>query len=196
MQTIKKVIKKIGAISVGTAFMGASILGAMAQNLADYPEPFVTGGSAVGSAIIYASTDATAAQYIQNGLAGVVTETGGTTTVSFNCDSTTEDCYKAEKASNKFNLNDSMDLMDNKLDKNDLPVMLADGTFKDKKGTNKGDTDFNQYLKFRTRASATDPTFALVYDARSENPDDGLKGSRIIWKCRPFSFPSRMRVWF
>lgn len=41
MQKIKSMIKKIGAISTGVAFLGATLTGALAADLKDYPTPFV-----------------------------------------------------------------------------------------------------------------------------------------------------------
>jgi len=41
MQKIKSIIKKVGAISTGAAFLGATLTGAMAADLKDYPTPFV-----------------------------------------------------------------------------------------------------------------------------------------------------------
>ncbi|MEK6907199.1 MAG: hypothetical protein AABW45_01610 [Nanoarchaeota archaeon] len=40
MQKIKSMIKKIGAISTGAAFLGATLTGALAADLKDYPAPF------------------------------------------------------------------------------------------------------------------------------------------------------------
>lgn len=41
MQKIKSMIKKIGAVSVGAAFLGSTLTGALAADLKDYPTPFV-----------------------------------------------------------------------------------------------------------------------------------------------------------
>src|SRR3989338_4580605 len=41
MQKIKSMIKKVGAISAGAAFLGATLTGALAADLNDYPTPFV-----------------------------------------------------------------------------------------------------------------------------------------------------------
>ncbi len=42
---IKRAVKKVAAISTGFAMMGATITGALALDLADYPAPFVTSGT-------------------------------------------------------------------------------------------------------------------------------------------------------
>src|SRR3989344_9083117 len=41
MQKIKSIIKKVGAISTGAAFLGATLTGALAADLNEYPVPFV-----------------------------------------------------------------------------------------------------------------------------------------------------------
>ena len=41
MQRLKRAIKKMAAIGTGVAMLGATMTGAMAQDLADYPAPFV-----------------------------------------------------------------------------------------------------------------------------------------------------------
>ncbi|MFT4326674.1 MAG: hypothetical protein ACMXYK_04185 [Candidatus Woesearchaeota archaeon] len=43
---VKKVVRKIAAVATGTALLGATILGASAANLNNYPEPFVADGVA------------------------------------------------------------------------------------------------------------------------------------------------------
>src|SRR3989338_11262765 len=44
MQRLKKSIKKMAAIGTGVAMLGATITGAMALDLAEYPAPFVKNG--------------------------------------------------------------------------------------------------------------------------------------------------------
>ena len=41
----KRAVKKVAAISTGVAMMGATLTGALAADLADYPAPFVTSGT-------------------------------------------------------------------------------------------------------------------------------------------------------
>ncbi|MBT5030189.1 hypothetical protein HON03_02885, partial [archaeon] len=41
---IRKTIKKMAAIGTGVAMVGATLTGAMALDLADYPSPYVVGG--------------------------------------------------------------------------------------------------------------------------------------------------------
>jgi len=167
MQTIKRVIKKIGAISTGLVFVGASLsMGAMAADLGDYPAPFISGGAYDDVAIITSSTDADAgaALFVVNAFGGLITatDTGDSTSTT-----TVAGAYQITKSGNKFNFDDDAYDVDSKLDKNDLSV-LADGEFSDSKGTNKGDYDYTQKIEFTDNKSSTDKTVGLIFDQHSD----------------------------
>ena len=49
---IKKTVKKIAALVAGTTMLGATIMGAMALDLSDYPAPFVTDGDFDGKIVV------------------------------------------------------------------------------------------------------------------------------------------------
>jgi len=166
MQTIKRVIKKIGAISTGAIFVGASLMGAMAADLGDYPAPFISGGAYDDVALITSSNgmDANSALLITNAFAGLITATGTSDSTST---TSVAGAYQLSKSGNKFNFDDDAYDLDTKLDKNDLDV-LADGEFSDSKGTNKGDYDFTQKIEFSNNKSATDKTVGLIFDKHSE----------------------------
>ena len=168
MQNIKRVVKKIGAISAGVLFTGASLMGAMAADLGDYPSPFVTEGAYDTAAVITSSNglDANAGLFIVNGLSGAITTTGtgsaSTTTVA--------GAYKLQYSGNDFNLNDTAYDIDNKLSKTHLATLLAKGTFKDDEGTNTGDTEYSQELKFtNSGGSASDKSIWYIYDQNDED---------------------------
>src|SRR3989338_9841718 len=87
MKKIKGVIKKLSAISVGAAMLGASLTGAMAADLKDYPAPFVDvagkkfdyllvlGSGASGEG---AAKDTSGALDIASGLSSVPVASSGT----------------------------------------------------------------------------------------------------------------------
>ncbi len=52
---VKNNIKKVFAVAVGTALVGATLLGAMAYDLSDYPAPFVLDGMAQGAIVVGAN---------------------------------------------------------------------------------------------------------------------------------------------
>ena len=180
MQRIKRVLKKVGAISTGVAFLGATLTGALAADLNEYPAPFIVGGAYQDVAVITSSNglDANAALLITNAFAGLITAEEGETGTT-----TVEGAYTLEKSGNKFNFNNDAYDLDSKLDKNDMDL-LADQTFSDTKGTNKGDYEYTQEIKFSNNISATDRTLGLIYD---ENEDDTLGDYLYISKTGNFN---------
>ena len=92
MQKLKGIVKKLGAISTGVAMLGASMTGALAADLNEYPAPFVNVGTkkfdyllvlGSGASGEGAAKDTSGALDIAAGLASVpVGSAGGSTTVS------------------------------------------------------------------------------------------------------------------
>jgi len=185
MQKIKRVLKKIGAISTGVAFLGATLTGALAADLADYPSPFVSGGAYSDVAVITSSNgmDANSALLVTNAFAGLITATSTSTGSST---TTVAGAYQLSKSGNKFNFDDDAFDIDSKLDKNDLSVVLADGTFSDNKGDNKGDYDYTQKIVFSdNRSSGNDKTVGLVFD-QTDSGDKKLGDYLLISKTSDF----------
>src|SRR3989344_5136838 len=145
MQKIKRIIKKIGAVSTGAAFLGASLMGAMAADLSSYPSPFVMNKAANDAVIIHSGNgmDSAAAGYILQGLSGAITatSTSGTSVTSV------EGGYKLEYSGDRFNLGEDAYNVDNKLTKTQLPVLLAKASFNDDEGTNQAETEYTQELQ-------------------------------------------------
>lgn len=166
MQKIKRIVKKIGAISTGAAFLGATLMGAMAADLSAYPSPFVQSGAANNAVIIHSANglDSGSAGYILTGLAGAVTaKTGGTVT-------DVAGGYKFEYSGNRFNLNDTAYDVDTKLSKTQMPILLKKGTFQDDEGTNTGDTEYVQEVLFTNKGeSDSEKSIWYIYDQDSED---------------------------
>src|SRR3989344_4299146 len=167
MQKIKRIVKKIGAISTGAAFLGATLMGAMAADLSTYPDPFVVNGAENNAVIIHSGNglDSAAAGYILTGLSGAVTSTGGTVT-------DVAGGYKLEKSGNKFNLNNTAYDIDTKLTKTQMPVLLKKETYDDSEGTNTGKTEYAQQLSFTNRQKETEKTLWYIYDQDKEKSDN------------------------
>lgn len=55
---MRKIVKKIAAIGVGIAMLGATLTSAVALDLADYPSPFLVGGKFDTSSVIVVGEDA------------------------------------------------------------------------------------------------------------------------------------------
>ncbi len=195
MQTLKKVVKKIGAISTGLAFMGTTLTGALAQgDLADYPAPFVVGGKYVDTAIISSDSqaDSASATAILNAFAGLITTSGSTSSTTT---VTVAGAYKIEKSGNELNFDDDAYDVDSKLDDNDLPVILVDGTFEDNEGTNTGETDYEQFLLFSDNKSSTDKSVGLIYDRNLENRADGKPVTDYLFLSKTSSFSAYTYEW-
>ncbi|MBM3199878.1 S-layer protein, partial [Candidatus Woesearchaeota archaeon] len=87
---VLKTLKKVAAIGTGVAMLGATLTGAMALDLSEYPAPFVTGGAYDNSNVFVVGAAANAADSI--GVADITsamqfesktcTTGGGTVTVS------------------------------------------------------------------------------------------------------------------
>jgi len=169
MQKIKRIVKKIGAISTGAAFLGASLMGAMAADLSEYPSPFVVGGKASSAVIIHSGNgmDSGAAGYVLQGLSGAITATAGTTAVT-----SVAGGYKLEYSGTKFNLNDTAYDIDNKLTKTQMPVLLKKETFTDDEGTNKDTVEYAQQVMFTKRSgNADEKSLWYIYDQDTEDAD-------------------------
>ncbi len=150
---IKNMAKKVAAIGVGAAMLGATLTSALAlQDLGNYPAPFVSDGVLDNSVIVVGESAATAdvlgAIDIAAGLqaAAVSSEPIQGTTV----DPSVSEGVKVEKAGNLFNYEDDIDtvLESTSLDSGDLPDMLGDGDFVDNQGETDNDEEFEQTLSF------------------------------------------------
>jgi hypothetical protein len=126
--------RKISALASSALMLGMTAGIAAAAN---YPAPFVVGGAA-DVAIVYGSgavlSDSTAAGSIATSLSSFVTGTESTATGG--------DSFKIEKSSDKLNLgNSAYTVYVSSLDDDELPSLLAEGTYTDDDNT---DYDFTQ----------------------------------------------------
>lgn len=117
--------RKISAIAASALMTGMTMGAAAAAN---YPAPFVSGGSA-NVAVVYgtgagvSNLDFVQAGNIQTSLAEYVT--GGSVTVEGG------ESFVLEKTSDKFNFGESLTTLYTSLDNGELTEFLADGTYKD-----------------------------------------------------------------
>jgi len=117
--------RKISAIAASALMTGMTMGAAAAAN---YPAPFVSGGSA-NVAVVYgtgagvSNLDFVQAGNIQTSLAEYVT--GGSVTVEGG------ESFVLEKTSDKFNFGESLTTLYTSLDNGELKEFLADGTYKD-----------------------------------------------------------------
>lgn len=148
---VRKAIKTIAALGVGATFVGATIMGAMAADLKDYPSQFITDGKFNGLLVVGANANAIDTFGVTNVALGLqkaaVTKTLVCGTSATGSTSVTGEKVELKSAGNDLNLNDTLKTVQAvALDDSDLPNLLATETFKDNQGTNKEDVDYDQTL--------------------------------------------------
>jgi hypothetical protein len=182
---LRKAIKKIVALGTGTTMIGATLLGATAADLSDYPSPFVKDGVFNGKIVVGAEA---AAQDVIGSIeiaTSLQTESVIETAVSVGGSSATTtligDSYKVEKSSDKVNLQEALDPVESITDK-ELDA-LADGSISNEHG----DFDYEQVLSDFSTASV----LYVEDDDQSDDPDLYLwfpSGSNVY--SYRLSFPS------
>lgn len=160
--------RKISALASSVLMLGMTAGLAAAAN---YPAPFVVGGSA-DVAIVYGSgaalSDSTAAGSIATSLSGFVT--GSTSTA------TGGDSVKIEKSSDHFNLgNDAATVFVSAVDDDDLASLLADGTYTDDDNT---EYDYTQKVNLGSNLDLThfsDTDYDDLIGADDNTPTIGIQ---------------------
>lgn len=159
-----KAIKKMVALGVGLTMVGATVFGASAAMLSDYPAPFVVGGvPASNLAIIVGDaadgSDVVGAVDVIQGLqtsAVVKTAMGGGTGVTVE-----GDAVEIGSTSDLLEVNEWIGDVRETLTEVDL-LMLKGGQII----TDEGSTEYNQYLRFeKTGQNATgeNPSAAVIF---------------------------------
>ena len=151
----KRTIKKILALGAGVAMVGATIMGAMAYDLATYPAPFITNGVFSGKIVIGANAqaaDTIGAVAIGTGLQAEAVSNvpvnipGATGQVSLSGDT-----FRLASGSNRLELRRAIgDLVDT-VTGSDLQGLTSGHL-----STSAGDTDYNQYIHLKDITSGTD----------------------------------------
>jgi hypothetical protein len=164
----KAVIRKLAALGTGIAMMGATMAGALAADLGDYPGLFyrdnklnaaiVVGDTALSIDVVGAIDLAASLQY--GAREEKVVSLGGTETI------TAAEGVKVIASGNHLNLAEGMSTVSSRFRKTDLPVLLADGKVRDK-SENK-DYKYDLYLY----PGAHDPSFGL--------PDEDVFGAKPL----------------
>lgn len=133
---IKKWAKRIAALGTGALMLGATLTGALAYDLKDYPEPFVMNGmlSVTDTVIVVGEAAKTAdvlgavdiAASLQAAAASPAVGTGSIV------DPTISEGVKVEKSGDKLNYGDDVADLQTVYDDADLPNLLGGGTLKSK----------------------------------------------------------------
>lgn len=160
--------RKISALASSALMIGMTAGIAAAAN---YPAPFVVGGSQ-NVAIVYGSgaamSDQTAAQSISDSLSTFVSSGDSTATGG--------DSIRLGKSSDEVNLGDGVDTeFGTTVDEDDLATLLADGTYTDDDNV---EYDFNQKVTLGTNLDVThfsDTDYDDVIGASDRTPTVGVR---------------------
>jgi len=159
---MRKIFNKVCRIAGGTLLAGLTTVGFVAA--AAFPAPFVENGKA-DVAIVYGSNpaalDQAAAGNINEYLKPLITSSGGTTVEG-------GESFKLEKSTNKFNLGDNLNSIYTSLDDNELPFVLADGTYENDENS---EYDYTQTLRLGTASL----THFSNSDYKDEQPTIGFE---------------------
>jgi hypothetical protein len=191
---LRKAIRKIVALGTGATMVGATLLGAMAAaDLSNYPAPFVQDGAfnaliVVGAAAktedVLGSIDiATSLQYAAT-VTTAVPGTGTTITV-------VGEGAKIETDSNKLTLNEALVTVKTNLDEDDLPTLLAKGTYVADGDDSSTEYEYTQKIAFGASRNASvqflrdrdytdeDNPYVMLYGPKSSG-----SGSSKTWFLR------------
>jgi hypothetical protein len=119
--------RKIASVIASAVMIGSTLGTALAAN---YPVPFVSGGTADGAIVVTSGThtgaavDWDAAVGLQTALQGLVTSTTSTTSAAI-----TGEAAALFSGGTKLYVNDTLNSVKTILTKSDLPTILADGSF-------------------------------------------------------------------
>ncbi|MFP4524102.1 MAG: S-layer protein [Candidatus Woesearchaeota archaeon] len=181
---VKKAVKRIAALATGATMVTATIVGAMAYDLSDYPEPFVKDGVFNGNIVIgesakvadvYGAIDVAAS--LQAAAKEPVSTEGASETVSVSGEG-----VKLEGSSDDFNIGDDVSEfeLNGEYDDDDFPELLAEGTVEDDDGTEYDyeqrvalgsaglqytqDDDYDDEPIFNLDVSGMDMTYTVEFD--------------------------------
>jgi len=141
---VKKAVKKVVAMGAGASMLGATVLGAMAADLSDYPAPFVSGGQFNALIVVGAnsrSIDTIGAVDIATGLQAA--GSGAATTSTSTTVAVSGESASLNSGGDKIYIADVLNEHVTTITDNELPTTLADGSFEDNSGT---ETDYQQQI--------------------------------------------------
>lgn len=153
MQRLKSAMKRVAAISTGALMLGATMTGAVALDLGDYPSPFVKSGVYDPSNAIVVGADAAAS------------DTLGAVDIATNLQFESKVCVPGPSAGSvsvsgdAVEIGDPSDLLELNETIGDVRETLTEVELDGLRGgtitTNEGASEWNQYLRFRVGADQT-----------------------------------------
>ncbi len=182
MQSLKKVIRKMATVGTALAMLGATISGAAALNLADYPGPFVQNG-------VYSSNNAFVV-----GAKAAASDTLGLAEVATNLQFQSKTCVPGGSSGSttvsgdSIGISEGSDLLEIREDMGSVRETITELELDGLRGgvvtTDEGTTEYNQYLRFAVsgnKITAPEVNFT-ANDATVEDVSDFLvvkEGSNI-----------------
>jgi hypothetical protein len=166
---LRKTIKKIIALGTGATMLGATLMGAMAADLSEYPAPFIQDGKFSGMLVVgdkAAAEDVIGVSDIAMSLQFAATTGAGTTVTSTSVEGDAwlvgTSSKKLEMVENSNSTNgEAIRNITTNIDEDELDA-LADGSITTEKGT----SGYNQYINFE------DVALNGGYVKYMENDDD------------------------
>lgn len=174
---LRKAIRKIVALGTGTLMLGATLIGAAAANLQDYPSPlFIKDG--VFNGVLVVGDSAASSDVIGSVDIALSLQNQAKTETSISVgDSTSKvvvegDVHKIETSGNPLNIGEYLNNVEDTISEEELSS-LAKGVIKNGKGTFK----YNQYVDMPTKTSlqygvfddfSDDPGYYLVFEDGQE----------------------------
>jgi len=159
---LKKIVRKVAAVGAGATMVGATLMGALATSLADYPSPFVSDGAfdavmvvgdnAAAADIIGVTDIAMALQFSMKTTEAVSTDTGETTVVGGEVEDELSAGDKPFSATKTYDDTEIAVLKDSEFTYNGSDrefketVSFQDDTFVMKSGEDREDFGTNWYL--------------------------------------------------
>lgn len=181
---VKKVVQKIAAIGAGLSMVGATILGAMAADLSEYPDPLfiqngqfdgviVVGDRAAAEDVVGAINVATSLQYAVGQPVATPSQPGGSGGVL----SVSGDAVSISEPNDMLEIRERIGLVRETLTEFDL-AGLQGGTIV----TDEGATDYNQYLRFEDAVLTNATDFIPGGSVTFEEDEDDVVGDYLKMK--------------
>ena len=164
MNTLRNIAKKAVAVGAGMAMLGATIGGALALDLAQYPAPFVQNGLFNGMIVVGAKA-ATSDVIGSNDIIASL-QAAAVTPVQQGASSSTSTVYSGDAkqiglSSDNLEIGVPLGGVIQSLTDSDLQL-LKGGSI----NTNSGSTDYKQYLKLQTTPGTTTSGLSLKFFAK------------------------------
>lgn len=160
MQRLKRVIKKMATIGTAVAMLGATMSGAAALDLADYPAPFVTAGAYDSSNAFVVGSKAAASDTL--GLAEIATslQFESKTCVAGNAPGS------ISISGDSLRISEGSDLLEVREDIGNVRETVTELDLDGLRGgvmtTDEGTTEYNQYLRFQSTGANLTLTAPVV----------------------------------